>query len=177
MLGCRRSLSGMPAIGRCYINIVIPMLLKNLREEIDATLARDPAARSRLEVVLCYPGLHALCFPPHGAWALAAGLAARRPVRLSSRTCADRHRNPSRRAHRQTAVHRSRDGRGDRRDRRDRRRLHALPRRDLRRDLADPRSKTASDAWATASSSVPGRRCSGRSASAMAPASGPPRWC
>ncbi len=36
------------------------MLLKNLREEIDATLARDPAARSRFEVVLCYPGFHAL---------------------------------------------------------------------------------------------------------------------
>src|SRR5499425_630247 len=36
------------------------MLLKNLREEIDATLARDPAARSRLEVVLCYPGFQAL---------------------------------------------------------------------------------------------------------------------
>jgi serine O-acetyltransferase len=36
------------------------MLLKNLWEEIDATLARDPAARSRLEVVLCYPGFHAL---------------------------------------------------------------------------------------------------------------------
>jgi serine O-acetyltransferase len=38
------------------------MLLKNLREEIDATLARDPAARSRIEVVLCYPGFHALIF-------------------------------------------------------------------------------------------------------------------
>jgi serine O-acetyltransferase len=36
------------------------MLLKNLREEIDATLTRDPAARSRLEVVLCYPGFQAL---------------------------------------------------------------------------------------------------------------------
>jgi serine O-acetyltransferase len=39
---------------------VIAMLWKNLREEIDATLARDPAARSRLEVALCYPGFHAL---------------------------------------------------------------------------------------------------------------------
>lgn len=38
------------------------MLWKNLREEIDATLARDPAARSRLEVALCYPGFHALVF-------------------------------------------------------------------------------------------------------------------
>src|SRR4029078_1455286 len=38
------------------------MLLKILRDEIDSTLARDPAARSRLEVVLCYPGFHALLF-------------------------------------------------------------------------------------------------------------------
>jgi serine O-acetyltransferase len=36
------------------------MLLKKLREEIDATIARDPAARSRTEVVLCYPGFHAI---------------------------------------------------------------------------------------------------------------------
>ncbi len=46
------------------------MLLKNLRAEIDATLARDPAARSRLEVVLCYPGFHALLFHrvAHSLW-------------------------------------------------------------------------------------------------------------
>jgi serine O-acetyltransferase len=44
------------------------MLLKNLREEIDATLARDPAARSRLEVVLCYPGFHALLYHRLAHW-------------------------------------------------------------------------------------------------------------
>jgi serine O-acetyltransferase len=44
------------------------MLLKNLREEIDATLARDPAARSRLEVVLCYPGFHALVYHCLAHW-------------------------------------------------------------------------------------------------------------
>jgi serine O-acetyltransferase len=38
------------------------MLFRNLRDEIDATLARDPAARSRLEVVLCYPGFQALLY-------------------------------------------------------------------------------------------------------------------
>lgn len=31
-----------------------------LREDINTILERDPAARSVLEVVLCYPGLHAL---------------------------------------------------------------------------------------------------------------------
>src|SRR5262245_23218286 len=41
-------------------NIVTAMLLKNLRDEIDATLTRDPAARSRLEVGLCYPGFAVL---------------------------------------------------------------------------------------------------------------------
>jgi serine O-acetyltransferase len=44
------------------------MLLENLRDEIDATLARDPAARSRLEVVLCYPGFHALLFHRLAFW-------------------------------------------------------------------------------------------------------------
>ncbi len=47
------------------------MLFKKFRDEIDSILARDPAARSRLEVILCYPGLHAVLFyrVAHGAWA------------------------------------------------------------------------------------------------------------
>jgi serine O-acetyltransferase len=44
------------------------MLLKNLRDEIEATLARDPAARSRLEVALCYPGFHALVYHRLAHW-------------------------------------------------------------------------------------------------------------
>jgi serine O-acetyltransferase len=44
------------------------MFFKNLRDEIDATLARDPAARSRLEVVLCYPGFQVLLFHRMGHW-------------------------------------------------------------------------------------------------------------
>lgn len=36
------------------------MVLKNLRDEVDTVMKLDPAARSRLEVVLCYPGFHAL---------------------------------------------------------------------------------------------------------------------
>ena len=35
-------------------------ILKTIREEISTVLERDPAARSRLEVFLCYAGLHAV---------------------------------------------------------------------------------------------------------------------
>jgi len=35
-------------------------VLDVIRRDIAAAMARDPAARSRLEVVLCYPGVHAL---------------------------------------------------------------------------------------------------------------------
>ncbi len=38
------------------------MIFKLLGEDIKAILTRDPAARSRAEVVLCYPGFHALVF-------------------------------------------------------------------------------------------------------------------
>jgi serine O-acetyltransferase len=44
------------------------MLFKNLRDDIEATRARDPAARSRLEVVFCYPGFQALLFYRMGNW-------------------------------------------------------------------------------------------------------------
>jgi serine O-acetyltransferase len=45
-------------------------MFKKLREDIDSILARDPAARTRLEVVLCYPGFQALLFYrlSHAAW-------------------------------------------------------------------------------------------------------------
>ena len=35
-------------------------MFKSLKAEIDATMQRDPAARSRLEVMLCYPGFQAI---------------------------------------------------------------------------------------------------------------------
>ncbi|MEN9773839.1 MAG: Serine O-acetyltransferase [Pseudomonadota bacterium] len=35
-------------------------MFSRLRVEIDAVRARDPAARSSIEVLLCYPGVHAL---------------------------------------------------------------------------------------------------------------------
>ncbi len=37
-------------------------MFKTIREDIKLAFERDPAARTRLEVVLCYPGLHAIWF-------------------------------------------------------------------------------------------------------------------
>lgn len=55
------------------------MIFKRLREDLDAFIARDPAAHSRLEVLLCYPGLHALLLHrlSHALW--------RRRLRLIAR--------------------------------------------------------------------------------------------
>jgi len=45
-------------------------MFQRIREDIACILERDPAARSRWEVLTCYPGLHALMFHrlAHGCW-------------------------------------------------------------------------------------------------------------
>jgi len=43
-------------------------MFKKIVNEIDSVFARDPAARSRLEVFLCYPGLHAVLFYRLSNW-------------------------------------------------------------------------------------------------------------
>jgi serine O-acetyltransferase len=45
-------------------------MFSRLREDIACILEHDPAARSRWEVLTCYPGLHALAFHrlAHGCW-------------------------------------------------------------------------------------------------------------
>jgi len=44
------------------------MVFDRLREDIRAITARDPAARSWLEVLCCYPGIHALWFHRRAHW-------------------------------------------------------------------------------------------------------------
>ncbi len=45
-------------------------MLDRIREDIDCILVHDPAARTRWEVITCYPGLHALWFHrlAHACW-------------------------------------------------------------------------------------------------------------
>lgn len=59
------------------------VMFKNLREEIDSIIARDPAARSRVEVALAYPGFHAILMHrlAHALW--------RRQFRLTARVLAN----------------------------------------------------------------------------------------
>lgn len=48
-------------------------MFKVLRSEIDTMMQRDPAARSRLEVVLCYSGFHAILLHRLAHWAWRRG--------------------------------------------------------------------------------------------------------
>jgi serine O-acetyltransferase len=54
-------------------------MFKRLREDTRAVFARDPAARSEVEVLLCYPGLHAVVLQrlAHALWRRGLHLPAR----------------------------------------------------------------------------------------------------
>jgi serine O-acetyltransferase len=56
-----------------------PGFLASVREDLKSALQRDPAARSRLEIALLYPGLHAIWIHriSHWLWARGAKLPAR----------------------------------------------------------------------------------------------------
>jgi serine O-acetyltransferase len=43
-------------------------MFNRIREDIGAIYAKDPAARSTLEILFCYPGLHALWFHRRAHW-------------------------------------------------------------------------------------------------------------
>ncbi len=55
------------------------MAFERLREDIATIMEKDPAARSPLEVLLCYPGVHALAIHrvSHALWKLGFTLVAR----------------------------------------------------------------------------------------------------
>jgi serine O-acetyltransferase len=46
----------------------MPHLVASIREDVATVLERDPAAKSRLEVLLCYAGLHAVWFYRINHW-------------------------------------------------------------------------------------------------------------
>lgn len=46
----------------------MPQLLSLIREDVATVLGHDPAAKSRLEIYLCYSGLHAVWFYRMNHW-------------------------------------------------------------------------------------------------------------
>ena len=68
-------------------------MLKALREEIDSVFGRDPAVRNRIEVVLCYPGFHAIMFYRLSHWLWGKGFKTAGPFCFTYRTYGDRHRD------------------------------------------------------------------------------------
>ena len=43
-------------------------MFDTLKHDIQVVFERDPAARSVMEVLWCYPGVHALCFHRTAHW-------------------------------------------------------------------------------------------------------------
>lgn len=60
------------------------MVLKNIREDIIATMDRDPAARSFIEVIFLYPGFHVMLFYrlAHPLWTIGFKFIARAIMQL-----------------------------------------------------------------------------------------------
>lgn len=60
-------------------NMTISSFINVLAEDLDAALQRDPAARSKLEIVFFYPGFHAIAMHrfAHGLWKRRISFAAR----------------------------------------------------------------------------------------------------
>jgi serine O-acetyltransferase len=52
----------------------MPFMFKQLHEDIESVFDRDPAARSSLEVLTCYPGLHAIYIHKLAHWFWERGL-------------------------------------------------------------------------------------------------------
>ena len=55
---------------RCRFIMEKELLFERLREDIATVMQKDPAARSALEVLLCYPGVHAVLIHriAHSLW-------------------------------------------------------------------------------------------------------------
>ena len=140
---------------------------------LDSIKSRDPAPRSRWEVLL-YPGVLGARPAPRRPCAVQGAAVLPRAAGQPYLALPDRHRHPPRRQHRPQFLHRSRLC-GHRRDRRNRRQCHHLSVRDAGRHRSGQwhRRQTPPDARRTASSSVRARRSSARSSSARAPASAP----
>ncbi len=73
------------ALGRDVLGALRNDVLEPLRRDVQAVQDQDPAARSSLEIILCYPGVHALCGHrvSHWLWDRQARVLARASAELT----------------------------------------------------------------------------------------------
>ena len=150
-------------------------LSATMARDIQAIKERDPAARSDLEILTCYPGLHALWFHrlAHALWKREVPVAPR--LDLAVRAVSHRHRDPPGSDAGRGSLHRPRGRSGHRRDRRGRARTSPSTRAS---PWAAPARRRASaiPPWATTWSSAPARSSWGRSPWATTSRSAPAAW-
>jgi hypothetical protein len=93
------------------------LAFERLREDIATVMEKDPAARSPIEVLLSYPGIHALAVHrlAHRFWL--RGFYHRGPLAVALGAVPHRHRDSPGRDHRPSRVHRPWHGCGGGRDR------------------------------------------------------------
>ena len=109
-------------------------MFSTIREQIETVFRNDPAARSKLEVLLCYPGLHATLLHRLAHWFFTRNFfVIARLISHLSRWTTGIEIHPGARIG-QRFFYRSRHGGSDRRDDRDRRRRSAVSGRDPGRD-------------------------------------------
>ena len=87
-----------------------------LEQDVQAAFEGDPAAKSYHEIIFCYPGLEAVTVYRIAHELLLLGVPLIPRMMTEYAHSQDRHRHPSRRAHRAGLLHRPRHRRGHRRD-------------------------------------------------------------
>lgn len=48
--------------------VIFPFMFRHIRDDINIVFEHDPAARNILEIILCYPGFHAIFFHRFAHW-------------------------------------------------------------------------------------------------------------
>ena len=120
-------------------------MFRAIREQVETIFREDPAAKSVLEIVLCYPGFHAILAHrlAHRLYGWGVPLLPRMISHIQP--LSHGHRDPPGRDHRTPVLHRPRLGGGDRRNHRDRRRRAAVPGRNAGRHRQRARQAPSDD--------------------------------
>jgi len=113
-------------------------ILDAFGSDIRAAFIKDPAAKSLVEVLTSYPGIHAVLLHRVAHFSHEVGLPLHPQIPITHSQTNNRDRNSPRSENREKLSHRPRLGHRNRRNRRNRRQRHNLPGRNPRRNQPLP---------------------------------------